>query len=121
MAPSSSRRPTDSGRAGHSGPSRSAEARLPPAHGLVIADTDTDTDAVTGQEAGPDAVADAETATGAGTAAGATPGPRPPRMRLRPWRPGDVPALLRGVADAEYRRWNTPKMLVETGRHGPVP
>jgi RimJ/RimL family protein N-acetyltransferase len=25
-----------------------------------------------------------------------------------------VPALLRGVADAEYRRWNTPKRLVET-------
>ncbi|WP_037840754.1 GNAT family N-acetyltransferase [Streptomyces sp. NRRL F-5126] len=35
-------------------------------------------------------------------------------LHLRPWRPGDASAVVRGVADPEYRRWNTPKLLVET-------
>ncbi|MBP0461034.1 GNAT family N-acetyltransferase [Streptomyces montanisoli] len=35
-------------------------------------------------------------------------------LHLRPWRPGDASAIVRGVADPAYRRWNTPKLLVET-------
>jgi RimJ/RimL family protein N-acetyltransferase len=35
-------------------------------------------------------------------------------LRLRPWRTGDERGILRGVADPEYRRWNTPRRLVVT-------
>ncbi|MGQ4514377.1 GNAT family N-acetyltransferase [Streptomyces sp. DW26H14] len=78
---------------------RPGEARLPPARSLAISDTGTGTGAGTGEDAGTGAGHGASTGTG---------------LRLRLWRPDDAPVLVRGVADPEYRRWNTPKLLVET-------
>jgi RimJ/RimL family protein N-acetyltransferase len=91
----------------HSGPvpsGRFGEARLPPAKTLLI--TDTGTDAVRGT--GPITGTGHESGGDGRTAAG-TPG-----IRLRPWRAADAFALVKGAGDPEYRRWNTPKLLVET-------
>lgn len=33
-------------------------------------------------------------------------------LLLRPWRDEDAPVLLRGFADAQFRRWNTPRVTV---------
>jgi RimJ/RimL family protein N-acetyltransferase len=35
-------------------------------------------------------------------------------LRLRSWRPGDEAAVLRGLCDAEFLRWNTPVVPVRT-------
>ncbi|WP_063779640.1 GNAT family N-acetyltransferase [Streptomyces sp. AcH 505] len=35
-------------------------------------------------------------------------------VRLRLWRAGDEAALLRGLSDAEFQRWNTPLVRVRT-------
>ncbi|WP_329457321.1 GNAT family N-acetyltransferase [Streptomyces sp. NBC_01497] len=80
------------------------QARLPPAGSLVVTDSALRTG--TGPGPGP----------GSGPLPGQLPGSGPggPGLRLRPWRPDDAPALVRGATDPEYRRWNTPKLLVGT-------
>ncbi len=40
-------------------------------------------------------------------------------LLLRPWRERDAPSLLRGFTDPEFRRWNTPGMVV-TGERDAV-